>query len=256
MFRVSEMHDHNWNAPFKPLYCCSVVCCICSLCPCETSLHRVSSFQLRSESFSLHLRCFSFSLTTLFQSALEGTDQSQGSRAVLKTGTESFLGPSFILWPVHISCGFSVMHLFKTKWKGKKCSYDHSQLARLDRSARGKAISLIKSLQLWSYEYGICLLLYCIHTFGKTPDLNGLYCISPLPLVIARVALLTVVQIFSMIVWVQRSIKLGILVSHSNVTRQCCLLCPFKCFNFYIFGALKLNLPPGLKSNKKNVFVS
>lgn len=50
-----------------------------------------------------------------------------------------------------------------------------------------------------------CLLLYCIiHTlsrfFGQTAYLEGLYLFFfPSPLVIARVALLTVVQILSMI---------------------------------------------------------
>lgn len=147
-----------------------MVRCICSLCP---SLRNKSPLRLRFRRAlacdqgvrtsvplnSSYLRCFFFSLTTLFQPALEGTDQSQGSRAVLMTGTEMFSGSLFfiykyILRPVHLypvdyqSCTYLTQNE-----RGSRLHITNIQPGALDGATRGKAFSLIRSL--WTCEHGV-----------------------------------------------------------------------------------------------------
>lgn len=99
---------------------------------------------------SFYLRCFFFSLTTLFQPALEGTDQSQGSRAVLMTGTETFSGSLFfiyVLWPVHLyPVDYQSCTYLKQNERGRSLHIANTQLGGLDGAPRGKAFSLIQSL--------------------------------------------------------------------------------------------------------------
>lgn len=165
---------------------------------------------------SFYLRCFFFSLTTLFQPALEGTDQSQGSRAVLMTGTETFSGSLFLIY-IYYGLYISILWIYqsctylKSNERGRSLHIANIQLGGLDGAPRGKAFSLIQSLfrrerlnMAWAAgSFLFCLLLYCIiHTLFWANSISGRTLPSfffPPPLVIARVALLTVVQIFSMI---------------------------------------------------------
>lgn len=87
------------------------------------------------------------------------------------------------------------------------------------------------------------LLLYCIiHTLSRFLGKQHIwkdftfffFSLLPLSLHELHYWQLYKYSVWSVHVWVRCSIKLGILVSHSNVTWQCCILYPFR----YLFELL------------------